>query len=154
MTAAHTHSRIIDFAETDAAGIVHFSNFFRFMESAEAAFLRSLGGSPHEPSSGYAWPRIHADCQFQHPAHFGDQLDSRVYVCRLGQSSIDYGFAFWVGAVQVAQGGYTVVHVQLGACGNQRRAAPLPAALRAKLEALVDPTGVALRPRAARERTT
>ncbi len=28
-------TRQIDFAETDMAGIMHFSNFFRFMEAAE-----------------------------------------------------------------------------------------------------------------------
>jgi len=34
--------RRVEFNETDAAGIVHFSNFFRYMESVEHAFFRSL----------------------------------------------------------------------------------------------------------------
>ena len=42
-----THQRQVEFAETDMAGIVHFANFFRWMESAEHAFLRSLGHSVH-----------------------------------------------------------------------------------------------------------
>ena len=36
-------SRRVEFSDTDMAGIMHFSNFFRFMEAAETAFLRSLG---------------------------------------------------------------------------------------------------------------
>ena len=38
-------TRRVEFSETDLAGIMHFSNFFRFMESAEHAFWRSLGFS-------------------------------------------------------------------------------------------------------------
>ena len=36
-------SRRVEFCDTDMAGIVHFANFFRWMESAEVEFLRSLG---------------------------------------------------------------------------------------------------------------
>ena len=35
--------RRVEFADTDMAGIMHYSNFFRFMETAEHAFFRSLG---------------------------------------------------------------------------------------------------------------
>ncbi|MFN6401026.1 MAG: acyl-CoA thioesterase [Planctomycetota bacterium] len=38
-----TWSRRVEFAETDAAGIVHFSSFFLYMEQAEHALFRSLG---------------------------------------------------------------------------------------------------------------
>ena len=37
------YKRRVEFAETDMAGQVHFSNFFRYMEAAEHAFFRSLG---------------------------------------------------------------------------------------------------------------
>jgi|LakMenEpi03Aug12_release.lakeMendotaPanAssembly.Ray.scaffolds.fasta_scaffold160528_2 acyl-CoA thioester hydrolase len=36
-------NRRVEFAETDAAGIVHFSSFFLYMEQAEHALFRSLG---------------------------------------------------------------------------------------------------------------
>ena len=35
--------RRVEFSETDMAGIMHYSNYFRFMETAEHAFFRSLG---------------------------------------------------------------------------------------------------------------
>ena len=47
MAYTHTIKKQIAFSETDMAGIVHFSNFFRFMEMAEHAFLRSMGLSVH-----------------------------------------------------------------------------------------------------------
>src|SRR5260221_14772436 len=37
------HTRRVEFSDTDMAGIMHFSNFFRFMEATETAFMRSLG---------------------------------------------------------------------------------------------------------------
>ncbi|MEL7264077.1 MAG: hypothetical protein AAFP69_04590, partial [Planctomycetota bacterium] len=43
--------RRVEFRDTDAAGIVHFSAFFPFMETAEHAFLRSLGLSVFQPVS-------------------------------------------------------------------------------------------------------
>ena len=43
MAHAFTMQRRVEFAETDMAGILHFSNYFRFMESVEHAFFRSLG---------------------------------------------------------------------------------------------------------------
>ena len=40
---AATYRRRVEFAETDAAGIVHFSVFFRYMEEAEHALWRNAG---------------------------------------------------------------------------------------------------------------
>ena len=37
--------RRVEFSETDMAGIVHYSNFFRYMEAAEHEFFRALGFS-------------------------------------------------------------------------------------------------------------
>ena len=54
--------RRVEFSDTDMAGIMHYSNFFRFMETAEHAFFRSLGFSivtnATDPHVG--WPRVHA----------------------------------------------------------------------------------------------
>jgi phenylacetate-CoA ligase len=57
----HTKRRV-EFAETDMAGIVHFANFFRYMETTEHEFLRSLGLSVHATIDGrtISWPRIRA----------------------------------------------------------------------------------------------
>ena len=34
-------TRRVEFGDTDMAGMVHFANFFRFMEAAEVEFLRA-----------------------------------------------------------------------------------------------------------------
>ena len=36
-------TRRVEFSETDMEGIMHFSNFFKFMDSAEGAFFPGAG---------------------------------------------------------------------------------------------------------------
>jgi acyl-CoA thioesterase FadM len=50
----------VQFSETDAAGIVHFSNFFRYFEDAEHALWREAGGSILDRDSAIGWPRVAA----------------------------------------------------------------------------------------------
>ena len=68
MTDEFRTTRMVEFFETDMAGIMHFSNFFRFMEAAEHAFYRSIGFSVDEEKSlGLGWPRVKAECEYRHP---------------------------------------------------------------------------------------
>ena len=50
--------RRVQFYETDMAGIVHFSWFFRYMEEAEHALWRAAGLSIAPPDSAIGWPRV------------------------------------------------------------------------------------------------
>ncbi len=74
--------RRVEFSETDAAGIVHFSNFFRYMESAEHAFFRSLGYSimmrRFDPPLGF--PRVHVSCDYRSPLRFEDLVEVHLLV--------------------------------------------------------------------------
>src|ERR1700674_2477564 len=89
-------SRIVEFGDTDMAGIVHFASFFRYMESAECAFLRSLGLSVKLDWEGQTlgFPRVAASCDYLSPARFEDVLDVDVATLRLGSKSVTYGFDF------------------------------------------------------------
>ena len=90
-------TRRVEFAETDKAGIVHFSNFFRYMEEAEHAFLRSIGSSVVTKSNDVelSWPRVSASCRFHKPLFYQDVFEVRVTVERLGVKSISYHFEMW-----------------------------------------------------------
>lgn len=87
-------TRRVEFCETDTAGIVHFSNFFRYMEAAECAFFRSLGSSiwtPHiTPQPG--WPRVKAQCEFRHPLRFDDEIEVHLLVKEKRTKAITYAF--------------------------------------------------------------
>lgn len=134
--------RRVEFRDTDAAGIVHFSAFFPMMEAAEHEMLRSLGISVM-PTSGsdspnVTWPRVAAECQYKSAAHFEDLLDITVDVIKLGTSSVSYGFRFDCEDREIATGQITVVCCELSREeGSPRlRKCPIPDDLRQKLEAI------------------
>jgi YbgC/YbaW family acyl-CoA thioester hydrolase len=124
-------TRTVEFSETDMAGIVHYSNFFRYMESAEHAFFRSIGFSvaarPGAPKVG--WPRVHASCDYHRPLRFEDRVEIRLRVVEKRSKSIGYEFRFFkLGAAEpeeVARGRLTVVCVAHQADGTMK-ATPIP----------------------------
>jgi YbgC/YbaW family acyl-CoA thioester hydrolase len=136
MTAAPFRTqRRIEFADTDMAGIVHFSNFFRFMESAEVEFLRSRGFSVTMEWEGerMSMPRVSASCDFLRPVTFPDVVEISVRVLKIGRSSVTYGFEFFKAGELVARGQVSSVCCRI-LPGNQLESREIPAALREKLQ--------------------
>jgi acyl-CoA thioester hydrolase len=124
--------RRVEFADTDMAGIVHFSRFFVFMETAEHALRRHLGFEVHEVADGgpIGWPRVGASCDYKSPARFGDELDLEVSVLALGTSSVTFGVRFLRGEKLLAEGRMTSVCCRLA---PEVKPVPIPAALAGQL---------------------
>ena len=103
--------RRVEFVDTDMAGIVHFSNYFRWMESAEVDFLQARGLSVRLPWEGQqlGFPRVSASCDFLKPIHFEDLIDITVTVQRVGEKSVTLAFDFLKDGVLVARGTVTAV---------------------------------------------
>src|SRR5260221_13479349 len=87
-------TRTVEFSDTDAAGIMHFSNFFRYMEGAEHAFIRSLGLTIMEHGSAIGWPRVAASCEYKRPLKFEDSVEVRLKVAEKSEKAIKYAFSF------------------------------------------------------------
>ena len=89
-------TRRVEFSETDMAGIMHYSNFFRFMETAEHAFYRSLGFSVRMPETDprLGWPRVHAECDFKKPLRFEDQVEIHLLVTEKRTKAMSFQFRF------------------------------------------------------------
>jgi YbgC/YbaW family acyl-CoA thioester hydrolase len=130
MAHAFSHERRIEFSDTDLAGIVHFSNFFRFMEAAEHAFFRSLGFQLHEHREGRqsGFARVQARCDYLRPLHYPDLVRVELVVCEKTEASFAYDFTFFDerSAEPAARGSLKVVHVARGAHDERLRAAPMP----------------------------
>jgi acyl-CoA thioester hydrolase len=131
-------TRQVEFSDTDMAGIMHFSNFFRFMEAAEHAFFRSLGTSIHEEGSELGWPRVHAGCDFKYPLRFEDVVEIRLLVREKKEKSIVYTFVFQKLNEQptreVARGTLAVACVKRDKPGGRMRGIPIPKAIADKIE--------------------
>jgi acyl-CoA thioester hydrolase len=143
---AHFHfsyRRLVEFADTDVAGIMHFSNFFRFVECAEHAFFRSLGFRVHtiEGESHEGWPRIEVSCKYHKPARFEQTLEVCLRIEEIRTSSLRYGFWIFVaddpGRALVAAGSFSIIHVEIDHAPHGIRKSPISPALRQKLEGLM-----------------
>ena len=135
-TPAHQINRRVEFYETDMAGIVHFTNFFRFMEACEHDFLRTLDHELHGVVEGLetGWPRVNATCDYRAPARFGDELTVSLFVEEVRNRSVRYRFEITKEATLVAEGRLSVAHVAMTEDGI--KAVPLPDELSKKLKTL------------------
>jgi len=131
--------RQVEFSETDLAGIMHFSNFFRYMEAAEHAFFRSLGFSIHSTApEPLGWPRVHAGCDYKAPLRFEDSVEIRLLVRERRTRSLRYSFIFTRlngGApCEVARGELTAVCVRRDPETGAFASTPIPEAIASQIE--------------------
>lgn len=133
MPAEFIYRRRVQFAETDLAGIVHFSWYFRYMEEAEHALWRSLGLQIAPPGGHIGYPRVSATCDFKGPLRFEDEFEVGVRVEAVGRRSLKYGFTLRRGDEILATGGMTSVCVTHEPGGGVR-SVELPAEVVARLQ--------------------
>jgi acyl-CoA thioester hydrolase len=86
----YRHKRRVQFSETDAAGIVHFSCFFRYMEDAEHALWRENGLRIHQADASIGWPRVAAAFEFHRALKFEQEFDVTIRVAEIGKRTISY----------------------------------------------------------------
>jgi acyl-CoA thioester hydrolase len=117
--------RRIEWIDTDAAGIYHWTTVFRFAEAAEAVMHTALG---IERTFGSA-PRVAVSVDFKRPLRFNDAVDVELAVEAIGRSSLVYRLAVVSEAGVAAEGTLTVCFID-PATG---RAAPWPPDTRERL---------------------
>jgi acyl-CoA thioesterase FadM len=148
MVATFRKEMIVEFADTDAAGLTHFATFFLYAERTEHAFLRSLGLSvAAEPSgetdpalttpgSRTGWPRVHASFDYLSPLRFEDRFAVTLGVERIGQRSIHYRFLVAKQHTLCARGKIVAAHVHMESHTGAVQSAPVPNSLRTKIRTL------------------
>lgn len=120
------------------AGIVHFANFFRYMEAAEHELFRTLGlkiAGHFADGREYGWPRVSATCSYQSPARYEDVLEIEVTVTRRGSRSLTTGYKFSREATLIAQGEMKTVFCLFPA-GAPLQSAAIPDDIAARLDSL------------------
>jgi YbgC/YbaW family acyl-CoA thioester hydrolase len=127
--------RRVEFCDTDLAGMMHFGNFFRFMEFAEQEFLRTRGLSVvgRDGDDEFGFPRVSATCDYRKPARFEQVLDIAVTLKHVGAKSVTFEFDFRHAGEQLARGAMTSVCCRVA--GGVARSIPIPEAYRAALVA-------------------
>ncbi|MEI8319245.1 MAG: thioesterase family protein [Planctomycetia bacterium] len=140
--------RRVEFRDTDAAGIAHFSTFFVWMESAEHELLRHAGvplvdvveasafaddGEVRELPGTYSWPRVSANCDYKSAVRFNDELDIVVGLEAIGRSSLTWALRFEQAGRWIAQGRVVAVRCLLRP-GLPPVAVPIPEAVQRRLK--------------------
>ena len=142
-------SRRVQFSETDAAGIVHFSCFFRYFEDAEHALWREAGLSIHPEQSSIGWPRVSASCEYHRPLRFEEEFDVTVRIAEMNKRTIRYEGVITRGGERVATGSWKIACVTKLPDGSMR-SAEIPAIVAERL----NPSNIDHRPSDIARRTS
>jgi len=125
-------SRRVQFSETDAAGLVHFSCFFRYFEDAEHELWRSVGLSIHPEKSPIGWPRVSASCEFHRPLKFEQEFEVALHIAEMTKRTIRYEGTITRGGERVATGSWKIACVDRLPDGGMK-SADIPTAVADRL---------------------
>jgi len=133
----HTYQTKIKLHETDAAGLLFFSNQFKIIHDAYEALLESIGFGFAEliREKEFFLPIVHCESDFKSPLFVGDLIEIHVEVTKVGKTSFVLNFCL-LDASQKTVGTAQTVHVSIDK--SSRKKIPLPTELRSKLEDLLN----------------
>lgn len=147
MSNMFIYKRRVEFCDTDAAGIVHFSALLQYAEQAEHALLRSFGTSVlvnvvdnEGLQKTLSWPRVKIQAEFHGAARFEEELDIALYVSRLGTKSVTYAFRMTRSSEPVCSGMATSVCCEIDSTGFLK-SVEIPSRLKDQLKAYTTSNG-------------
>ena len=129
----HTYRRRVQFPETDASGIVHFTNFFKYVEEAEHAMWRAAGLCIAPGEADVGWPRIAASFEYRMPLRFEDEFDVHISVAEKTRKTIRYSAVLRKGGEDIGLASLTIICVRRRP-GEPLRAMDIPADIDARFE--------------------
>ena len=120
--------RRIEWMDTDAAGIYHWTTVFRLAEAAEAALHTALGIADFTFG---ATPRVAVQATFARSLRFNDPVEVTLAVAAIGRTSVEYAMSIDADGGTAAQGSVKTVLIDR----ETGRAVAWPDDVRAKLSA-------------------
>lgn len=126
----HTEHLRVNWVDTDASGLIHYTAALRYFEVAEHSLMRKLfpGG---RPGADLRLPRVHVEADYKTALRYPDEFSCTVRVDRVGRSSVTYAYE-----IDRSDGTACIVgKIVAAAVDAAGRSTPLPDALRKGLEA-------------------
>ena len=125
------------YEDTDAAGIVYYANYLRFIERGRTEFLRALGHNQHQlMEKGLAFAVRSISAEFLKPAKLDDLLVVETAIASLGRAQVTF-------AQRILRDNELLLDAKIRvACIDPARgkAIPMPRALHEQLSALPGPS--------------
>ncbi|HMA32256.1 MAG TPA: tol-pal system-associated acyl-CoA thioesterase [Casimicrobiaceae bacterium] len=119
------------YEDTDAAGVVYYANYLKFMERARTEWLEALGFplAAFEREHGVAFVVRRAGIEFLLPARLNDRLDVTVEASARGASRIELEQKVLREATELATARITLACLDTARWRPTRMPAPLAATL-------------------------
>ena len=96
VTDMFTYIRRTQYHETDKMGVIHHSNYVKWMEEARIAFMDELGMSYRTLEElGIVSPVTGISVDYRHPAHFDDEIEIRVGVCKYSGVKLEISYEMY-----------------------------------------------------------
>ena len=93
MLTEHAVEFRVRYAETDAMGYVHHSNYFTYFEMGRTEMLRASGGDYRQmEEDGLFLVVVRIACRFHRPARFDDVLTLVTKIDRVGMAKIEHQY--------------------------------------------------------------
>ncbi|AAC07441.1 YbgC/FadM family acyl-CoA thioesterase [Aquifex aeolicus] len=98
------YRRRVQFYETDAQGIVHHSNYFRYFEEARGEFLRSKG-FPYSKmrDMGLEVVLLNAYCEYKKPLFYDDVFEVHLNLEELSRFTFTFSYIVFKEDIAVAK---------------------------------------------------
>ena len=72
---SYTYTRKVNYYETDMMGVVHHSNYIRYLEEARCAWIESMGiPMQYIENKGYTIPVLEVNCKYKNHITLGDTI--------------------------------------------------------------------------------
>jgi 4-hydroxybenzoyl-CoA thioesterase len=132
-----TTTILVRFGDLDAAGIAYYPNLVNFLhESFEDFFVGHVGRPyPEVYAEGLGFPTVQLEVEFASPVRYGDHVEMRLTVERVGGSSVQMRYEAFVEGRPVFRGRNVAVVVDM----KTFRPVPLPEWIRERFLAAMEP---------------
>jgi acyl-CoA thioester hydrolase len=92
---SYTHTIRVAYVDTDAAGVVHHSQYFRYLEQGRVELMRAVGVDyrTFEIARGLALPVVEARLKYRAPARFDELLALETWLAEGSRAKLVFASA-------------------------------------------------------------
>lgn len=108
-----SYKRTIYLRETDATGMLYFSEQFKLAQEALENYFSSQGFNLHEMihKTDFLLPIVHAEADFKAPLRVGDRVEIELFLGEIGHSSFTMQTRFFDPVRNLEVGTTKIIHV-------------------------------------------
>ena len=94
----YSYRRKAQYHETDRMGVIHHSNYIRWMEEARVAFMADAGFPYQDMEAlGIVSPVVSLSVEYKKPYVFGDEAEIRLFVEKYSGVVLAFRYEFYAG---------------------------------------------------------